>query len=151
MRRPVPRETLEAAYLRTVYRVATPDGGGLDLRIGERCRALDRLLAARACRRWAFVTAWNPGSEPFPIWRNAARSRHLAHALGRLGYRFLPGLGVPGEGSWKPEVSLLVLGMPVARALRIGRQFGQNAIVAGRRGGASALFWCRAIPGRLIA
>lgn len=151
MRRSAPRETLEAAYLRTVYRVSIPDGGALDLRIGERCQPLDRLLAAHDCRRWAFVTAWNPRSQPLPIWRNAARSRQLAHALAGLGYRFLPGLGVPTERSWKPEVSLLVLGMPVANALRLGRQFGQNAIVAGRRGGAPELFWCRPNPGRLIA
>lgn len=147
----MPCGTLEAAYQRTLYRVCVPGGGTLDVRIGQRCRPLDRLLAARACRRWAFVTAWNPGSVPLPAWRNAARSRRLARALEYLGYRFLPGLGAPEQQTWKPEVSLLVLGMPLARALRIGRQFGQNAIVAGRRGRAAELFWCRPPARRLTA
>jgi len=144
-------ETLEAAYRHTLYRVLLPGGGALDLRAGCRCPALDRLLATLGCREWAFITAWNPGSRLLPTWRNAARSRRLARALKCLGYRFWPGLGVPEQGSWKPEVSLLVLGMPVAPALRIGRQFGQHAIRAGRRARATELFWCRPLTGRLTA
>jgi hypothetical protein len=136
------RAALEPAYRRTVYRAFAP-GGAVDLRVGQRCRALDRLLAASGCSDWAFLTAWNPQSKPLPVWRNAMRSRHLARALRALGYRFLPGLGIPREPGWRPEVSLLVLGLPAARALRIARAFGQNAIVAGRRGGRAQLFWCR--------
>lgn len=135
------RKALEPAYRRTVYRVFAP-GGAIDLRVGYRCPALDRLLAATGCTRWAFLTAWNPLSRPLPVWSNATRSRRLARALHGLGYRFLPGLGIPQEPGWRPEVSLLVLGMPAARALRIARRFGQNAIVAGRRGGRAQLLWC---------
>jgi hypothetical protein len=136
------RKALEPAYRRTVYRAFAP-GGPIDLRIGYRCRALDRLLAASGCTHWAFLTAWNPRSRPLPVWRNATRSRHLAQALHALGCRFLPGLGIPQEPGWQPEVSLLVLGMPAARALRIARGFGQNAVVAGRRGRQTQLLWCR--------
>ena len=135
------RTALELAYWRTVYRAFAP-GGAIDLRVGHRFPALDRLLAVTGCTRWAFLTAWNPRSRPLPAWRNAARSRRLARALQARGYRFLPGLGIPLEPGWRPEVSLLALGMPAARALRIARSFGQNAIVAGRRGGRAQLLWC---------
>jgi len=141
--RNAPREALEAAYRRTLYRVAVPGRGPLDLRVGRRSRRLDRLLAALGCRDWAFVTAWNPGSRSLPAWRNALRSRRLARALERLGYCTLLGLGVADDDRWRSEVSLLVVGMPAARALRIARLFGQNAIVAGRRGGDARLLWCR--------
>ena len=137
-----PHAALEPAYRRTLYRVFVP-GGAIDLQIGHRCPALDRLLAASGYDRWAFLTAWNPRSTPLPVWRNAMRSRHLARTLRALGWRFLPGLGVSQEPGWRPEVSMLVLGMPAARALRIARGFGQYAIVAGRRGGRGHLLWCR--------
>jgi hypothetical protein len=136
------RPALELAYRRTVYRAFAP-GGAIDLRVGHRFPALDRLLAAAGCSRWAFLTAWNPRSRPLPAWRNATRSRRLARALRARGYRFLPGLGIPLEPGWGAEVSLLALGMPAARALRIARNFGQNAIVAGRRGGRVQLLWCK--------
>lgn len=136
-----PRAALEPAYRGTVYRVFAP-GGAVDLRPENRSPSLDRLLAAVGCRRWAFLTAWNPHSMALPVWRNATRSRDLARALRSHGYRFLPGLGIPLEQGWKPEVSLLVLGIPSARALRIARRFRQNAIVVGRRGGRARLLWC---------
>jgi len=144
-------EALEAAYRRTRYRVSIPRGGALDLRIGRRCPALDRWLRARACRQWAFVTASNPGSRPLPDWRNAARGRGLARAIAAAGFRVLPARGEPEQGGWRAEASLLVLGMPAARAVRLGRQFRQIAIVAGRRGGVAQLCWCGPVPGKPAA
>ena len=142
---------LEAAYRRTRYRVSIPGGRRLDLRIGQRCPALDRVLSARGYRHWAFVTASNPGSRPLPAWRNGARDRCLARAIAAAGFRVFPGLGEPEQGGWRAEASFLVLGLPAARARRLGRQFRQNAIVAGRRGCDAELHWCSAQTGRLIA
>ena len=88
----------------------------MDLRVGRRCPQLDRMLATRACRHWAFVTASNPGSRPLPAWRNAQRTRWLAAPLRRR-YAVLPGLGIPEDRGWQPEVSLLVLGLAPGAAL----------------------------------
>jgi hypothetical protein len=112
----------------------------LVLRIGERNRALDRLLRRHGRRHWAFITAWNPRSRRLPEWRNAQRQRRLA----RLFPLALMGAGIGEDPAWPAEESLCVLGLPAGRAQRIARLFGQNAVVAGTRGGAARLIWCDA-------
>jgi hypothetical protein len=108
------------------------------LRIGERNGALDRLLHRHRRRDWAFITAWNPRSRRLPRWRNERRQRALARLLPLA----LLGAGIGDNASWAPEESLLVLGVTAGRARRLARQFGQNAIVAGCRGGLARLVWC---------
>lgn len=133
--------SLAAAYLSTTYRVDAP-GGPIQLRVGERCGALDRLLKGRGVRVWAFVTACNPRSRRLPSWRNLARQRQLQALSARLAFRTLPGAGVGDDPAWPPEPSLLIVGIGRARACRLARLFGQNAIVAGRRGRSPELVWC---------
>jgi len=132
---------LYAAYLRTTYWVeARPEP--IALRLGERSRALDRILAQHRVRSWAFVTAWNPQSQVLAPWRNAARDAELRQALGRAGYGWLPALGEGDDPGWTPEPSVLVLGMSGRDAARLGRRFGQNAVVIGKLGGRAMLVWC---------
>ena len=50
------RESLEAAYLRTTYRISTANGP-VDIRIGVRNTALDRILDEHRVGEWIFVTA----------------------------------------------------------------------------------------------
>jgi hypothetical protein len=132
---------LHTAYLRTTYWVeARP--APIALRVGERSRALDRVLAQHRGRQWAFVTAWNPQSQPVASWRNVARDAQLRHRLARAGYRWLPALGEGDDPDWTPEPSVLVLGMSAPDAARLGRRFGQNAVVIGKLGGRATLLWC---------
>lgn len=137
----VPAALLAPAYLATTYRIDAPEGP-IALRVGERSGALDRLLKRRSLRSWAFITACNPHSRRLPDWRNLARQRRLLALACRLGFGVLPGAGVGDGRGWPPEPSLLVLGISRARARRLGRQFDQNAIVAGRCGRAPELVWC---------
>ena len=132
---------LAAAYLSTTYRVDAPSGP-IALRVGQRSGALDRLLKRRGLRTWAFVTACNPRSRRLPGWRNLARQRRLQGAVGRLGFATLPARAWATMPAWPPEPSLLILGIGRQRARRLARLFGQNAIVAGRRGGPPELVWC---------
>ena len=132
---------LGAAYLRTIYWVdARPEP--IPLRVGDRSSQLDRMLVANRCRQWAFLTAWNPGSEIQSPLRNTARQRRLLRALQGNGYRWLPGLGDGDDGEWPAEPSLLVLGMPMHEAVRVGRHFGQNAVLVGKLGQCAMLVWC---------
>ena len=48
--------------------------------------------------------------------------------------------------AWPPEPSLLVLGIPRKEALRLGRRFGQLAIVAGHKSSPARLLTCAATP-----
>jgi hypothetical protein len=137
----VPAALLARAYLSTTYRVDAP-AGLIELRIGRASGALDRFLRQRGVRTWAFVTACNPYSLRLPDWRNLARQRRLRALCRRLGFSALPGAGIGDSPGWPAEPSLLVLGITRARARRLGRLFGQNAIVAGRCGRAPELVWC---------
>lgn len=132
---------LHAAYLRTTYWVeARP--APIALRIGERSRALDRVLAQHRVRSWGFVTAWNPKSQLLASWRNVARDAQLRRVLARAGYRWLSALGEGDDPGWTPEPSMLVLGMSAPHAVKLGRRLRQNAVVIGKLGGRATLVWC---------
>ncbi len=132
---------IERAYRNTTYLVDHPEGT-FGILLGEPCLRLDALLAAHGVSCWAYVTAWNPRSEPMPAELNAARHADLLACVSQSGYSVLPGHGQPDCGDWVAEESLLILGMAEAAALALGAQFGQRAIVVGRMGGDAELRWC---------
>jgi hypothetical protein len=134
---------LERAYRETTYVVFVPGAAPIELHPGVHSAALDRLLARAGVRDWAFVSAWNPASRVLPVWRNAQRQRRLLTLLGAAPQVLLPGAGIPAFGDWRPEESLLVSSLPLGRALRLARVFGQHAILAGRRGRRAHLVWVR--------
>jgi hypothetical protein len=134
---------LAAAYHATLYTAVLTEGS-LTLRVSEVNALLDRVLATRGVRSWAYVTAYNPGSVQVSAAENETRQRELRAAVARDGHVFYEGTGV-GEG-WPPEPSLLILGISEAEASALGRRFGQLAIVVGERGEAARLLWLRSDP-----
>ena len=135
------------AYERTTFCVE--DGGRrVCFRAGSRSQKLDRLLSRREASRWAFITAWNPGSVLLPAAQNAARGAELRAAVTELGLEAIVGEGIGEDPSWTPEASLLVFGISRGRAIELGRQFGQLAIVTGRRGEPSSLISTARAHGR---
>ena len=130
---------LRAAYRATDYVVYEPR---LLIKIDRESSRLERLLRMRGASEWAFVSAWNPRSTPTAPARNRAQQRRLERQLRAAGFEMLAGEGRPRKGSWKPEAGLLVLGVKRSAALRIARQYGQLAIVVGKRGGAARLLFC---------
>jgi hypothetical protein len=60
----------------------------------------------------------------------------------RRGYTAFPGEGIGDDGQWPPERSLLILGIARDDARRLGREFGQLAIVHGEKGGPAMLLPC---------
>ncbi len=143
----VKRRDLERAYRATTYVVDHPDGA-IAIRIGEPCPRLDALLAEKGVSNWAFVTAWNPGSDKTSNKNNRVRNVALRSAVTVAGHAVLDGRGVPDRGDWAPEESLLVLGIDAATATALGWRHGQRAIVAGRAGGCAELLWCDGDDGR---
>lgn len=101
---------------------------------GSRSPRLDALLERTRTRTWAFITAWNPNSEALSRDENDRRHAGLVRAIEALGLATLPGEGIGADPAWPAEQSLMVLDITRARAVSLGRQFGQLAIVAGRRG-----------------
>lgn len=98
---------------------------------------MDALLAAHRVREGVLVTAWNPGGRRRPAALNRQSAARLHERLRRL--RTLP--GVNGERRWREE-SLLVLGAG-RRAERLGRLFGQRAVVRLRRGQRARVLFLR--------
>jgi len=135
------RKRLESAYLATTYRVEA-QRGSIDLRVGQHCAALDRLLQRCEAKTWAFVSATNPRSMPMPAWRNRDHHLKLVQAVRAAGYPLLEGAGLPADTHWDPEPGLLIIGISRDAAGELGKRFGQLAILVGCRGGMPELLWC---------
>ncbi|MCC6163791.1 MAG: DUF3293 domain-containing protein [Acidobacteria bacterium] len=123
-----PDADLIAAYRRTDYRV--DDGGyAFVLRVDTPSAALVACHGAFGVTCSAFITAWNPRSEPTPRARNEAAMAALERTLSAGGWRWLRGAGVDPSGAWPPEPSLLVLGLDASTAVAIAQRCAQHAIV----------------------
>jgi putative PIN family toxin of toxin-antitoxin system len=129
------------AYEEALYEV----GDGLVLRIGEANAALERLMHEHGAETAAFVTAANPHGVERSRAENVAAT---AAAVSALPWPRLAGLGRDAAGRWGSEPSVLLLGIPRAEAIALGRRLEQNAIVFVERGGAPELVLMR--PMRLV-
>ena len=138
-------QRLISAYLRTTYRCAPPYPAGaaarvFDLRIGQPQPAFDLWLADRQIDQFTFLTAWNPASQPLPAAENERRNRMLEKELQGLATEVLPGLGIGDNREWT-EAGFFALALLPEQAVTLGRAFGQNALVFGRKGGLPELWW----------
>ena len=129
------------AYRRTVF-VATMDGKTVRIHVDRTSPELDDLLKMRDVTTWAFITAWNPASEQLTRAANDARHERLKEELSRLKLQAFEGQGEPTGSDWAPERSLLVAGISVPDGVRLGRRYGQIAIVVGGVGGEARLLKC---------
>jgi hypothetical protein len=113
---------------------------------GSRSARLDALLRRHNAVTWAFLTAWNPASVELSRAENDARQDDLLRRLESAGCKWLPGEGIGNNPAWKPEASLLVLGISRGKAVALGRDCGQLAVVVGRRGEPARLVPCAPTP-----
>ncbi|TGN00676.1 DUF3293 domain-containing protein [Leptospira yasudae] len=98
---------------------------------------LDELLNRRGQIEWAFITAWNPKSLVLSLEENQRRNRELENRISS--YSYFRGKGIGTDPSWVPEESFLILGMDMRSACDLGKEFGQNAIIFGKKGDRSQL------------
>lgn len=133
-----PDAHLLEAYRRTDYRV--DDGGyAFVLRIDTPSAPLVACHDAFGVTCSAFITAWNPRSEPTPRASNEAAMAALEHELSEGGWRWLRGAGVDPSGAWPAEPSLLALGLDESMAVAIAQRFAQHAIVCAGADGVPTL------------
>jgi hypothetical protein len=133
---PVKKELI-TAYHQTTYRVIEPL---IDLRIGQYSSELRKLLEVHGCKTWAFITAFNPLSQPTGLKENQNQNMKLQEYISK--YPVYRGLGIPDAPNWQPEESFLVIGIPVEDAIELGKKYRQNAIVCGTKGGVAKLYFC---------
>ena len=154
---------IDAAFRATTYRVATPEGG-FCLRIGVVDAAFDAFLCrqslagwplasvartpAREAVGWGIVTAYNPGAL-LSNEQNEHRQRRLCARIAASEWRCFAGSNIADDGVWPAEPSYLVVPVAAQQVLALGREFGQLAVVFGRRGAAPELLWTHASLPRL--
>lgn len=119
--------SLQDAYLATHYRVLAPQA--FTLRIGATSDPLLALYRSSNVQEAAFLTAWNPFSVTVSREQNCRAQRLLAERLSKSVVAVLPGLGIDPESMHPGEESLLALGLPRDRAIRLAQEFHQNALV----------------------
>lgn len=133
-------DELMDAYRATAFHASTPSP--LVIRVGQFTPALDKMMEDALVSDWAFISAWNPGSEPLSVSENETRHLALCDDLKSFQHVY-EGRGVPDNDDWAPEASLLVLNISRSEAVKIGHRYGQNAIVAGRLGDVAELVICK--------
>jgi len=121
-------QTLISAYRATHYCVTAVDEPFV-MRIDERSDDLAVCHRTHSVTCSAFLTAYNPHSQPTAQAENDAAQERLEHVLREAGYRWLEGLGIDPSGDWPAEPSLLVMGMGLDDARAIGTRFAQNGFI----------------------
>ena len=126
---------LQDAYRQSIYRYC--DGAGVvALKIGERSAELRRLLRDRGVASAAYITAWNPRSQPVAFAVNRARNERLHAEIRSMALECLEGEG--GLDGWFEE-SFLVLGIGFDDAHDLALRHGQAAFVFSRGDGVPEL------------
>jgi hypothetical protein len=119
---------LLTAYLAAHYKVTgTPTP--FVLRVGHISAELAALHLAHGVNCSAFVTAWNPRGVARSESLNRASQQPLESQLKSMSLTLLAGIGEDPSGVWPGEPSILALGISRSEAARVGRTFGQLAIV----------------------
>lgn len=109
------------------YHVKDPE---MEIKINEINPELDSLLSRHNARSWAFITPYNPGSEIISDEENKRRLETLR--IDVEGLTTFEGTGGGQSGEWPLERSLLILKIGKSKAWRLGKAYGQDAIVVGQ-------------------
>jgi hypothetical protein len=116
------------AYRAAQYRVEW-SGGGFHLTIDEPAPRLAAVFKHFGVNCAAYLTAWNPESQPTPAAANNAAQARLETELDGWAITRIGGWGDDAAGEWPAERSTLAIGLDRARAESIAAAFRQNAFV----------------------
>ena len=120
-------DDLILAFTNTKFHVFIPS---IVIEIGKRNEDLDALIKKEGQTEWAYLTAYNPFSKELTDKENLERQSQLLSKISD--YKFYEGEGVGEDPTWKPERSILIVGITKNEAISLGREFEQNAIVYGK-------------------
>jgi triacylglycerol esterase/lipase EstA (alpha/beta hydrolase family) len=124
---------LDDAYRATSYLLFLPEYT-VSLRIEEPASALDDWLAREGYKTWAFISAYNPRSQPLSKEENRIRHQQLIEHVESRHQPWREGMGRPDRSDWKPEYGLFLPGITKRDAMALARRFQQNALLFGTRG-----------------
>ena len=146
---PTGRGDLECSAERNEARVASPlpvgEGSGVGLRIARPLPVpLTEWFSIQNISTFAVITAWNPASKTLPEAGNRLGNNNLEKELKKVSRQTLPGRNIGEDGDWPPEESFWALDISAENAVRLGKLFGQNAIVWWEKGRLPELWWLQA-------
>ncbi len=115
------------AYLETNYVVRGEPS--VILRVGNACPELAAIHRSHHVDCSAFLTAFNPFSQPLDEQENDRRHEVLIQELKLRSLPVLEGYGSHPDNGWPPEASVLVAGLSLEASKSLGARLEQNAIV----------------------
>ncbi|MBK7226902.1 MAG: DUF3293 domain-containing protein [Saprospiraceae bacterium] len=110
------------------------------IKIDELNAIIDSELLKSNHSYWAFISAANPFSKEISDQENEFNFLKLKNLIDAQFPKYFEGYG-EGLLGWKNEKSILIFGITEEQAIKIGKQFGQNAIVVGVRNEPSKIIW----------
>ncbi|QWD60753.1 DUF3293 domain-containing protein [Polynucleobacter sp. MWH-UH35A] len=128
-------ENLASAYLDACY-VVHSENGGTVIRVDQVNPNLARLMKKHGVNSAAFLTAFNPYSQPATEAENISNQNSLLADIGALGLKSVLGEGSDPRKIWPSERSVLALGISLQDAERLADRYQQNAFlwIAGDEG-----------------
>jgi hypothetical protein len=128
------------AYLNTTYVIDDPEYPEYNgiIHLEKHNPHIDEVLGPY--ESWAFITAWNPESQPLPLEVNQQRNNEIVERIVRFGLCVHSGYGSSKNGGveWYEE-HWFIPGMSSTLAVAIGKYYKQNAILFGEKHKKSAL------------
>lgn len=133
---------LVAAYKKTCYRVYLADRD-VELRIDHYDPDAEALIRKdTGCKNgWAIITPCNPRSEIAREHLNLFYFNNLRYELEHKVGVWFKALNHDPDGEWPDEPGFFLVDPDLRFVVDLGRQCGQNAIVAARLGEAPRLVW----------
>jgi hypothetical protein len=122
----IPAATI-AAYKATLFNVLTSPP--FTLKVNTTSESLKHLFQQHQASSAAFITAFNPYSEPLKEDENIQRNRALLTDLEVFHTPIFEGIGCDPDGVWPGEPSYLVLNIAKNDAIAVANKYQQNAIV----------------------
>ena len=105
------------------------DGFKQPIIIDEKSLEVDIFLRSKHKLSWAFITAYNPGSNFNTKEVNKRNQSRLEKDIQK--YIHITGQGEDPIGNWDPEQSYFIAGIPKSEAVYLGKKYEQLAIVFG--------------------
>ncbi|HWZ48438.1 MAG TPA: DUF3293 domain-containing protein [Herbaspirillum sp.] len=133
---------LIADYRAATYRVDSPTRT-INLTINAYSKELESLHAHYQVASSAFITAYNPYSEPTAPEVNRASQEALMTQIEALHLPSIPGAGVCADSDSLPEPSVLILGISFEQASALAHQYRQNAFIFSDKTAIPRLHLCR--------
>lgn len=115
---------LAAAFAAAHYCVLL-DGETLPLRVGKPAADLEAYWPAR---RYVFITAWNPASEPHSDEANQTADALLVGQLDEAGVQRHAAWAEGPQGDWR-EPGWLLADVDFDHCLRLAQEFGQAGVL----------------------